>query len=45
MIHTLEVDSIQLGFNDRKILSDIYLRWRPGKLQACWEEMDQVNPV
>ena len=32
MIHTLEVDSIQLEFNDRKILSDIYLRSETGKI-------------
>jgi len=32
MIHTLEVDSVQLGFNDRKILSDIYLRLETGKI-------------
>ena len=32
MIHTLEVESIQLGFNDRKILSDIYLRSETGKI-------------
>ena len=32
MTHTFEVDSIQLEFNDRKILSDIYLRSETGKI-------------
>src|SRR6187549_261610 len=32
MIHTLEVESIQLEFNNKKILSDIYLRSETGKI-------------
>ncbi len=32
MIHTLEADSIQLGFEGRRILSDIYLKCETGKI-------------
>ena len=32
MNHTLEVDSIQLAFNNRRILSDIYLKCETGKI-------------
>ncbi|MEO5594226.1 MAG: ATP-binding cassette domain-containing protein [Chitinophagaceae bacterium] len=32
MIHTLEADGIQLAFNDRTILSDIYLKAETGKI-------------
>ncbi len=32
MTHQLEVDSIQLAFHDRKILSDIYLKCETGKI-------------
>jgi ABC-type lipopolysaccharide export system ATPase subunit len=32
MIHKLEADSIQLAFNGRKILSDIYLKCETGKI-------------
>jgi len=32
MSHTLEADSIQLEFNGRKILSDIYLKCETGKI-------------
>jgi ABC-type multidrug transport system ATPase subunit len=32
MKHILETDSIQLEFNDRKILSDIYLKCETGKI-------------
>ncbi|QCR21517.1 ATP-binding cassette domain-containing protein [Pontibacter sp. SGAir0037] len=32
MSHKLEVDSIQLAFNDRRILSDIYLKCETGKI-------------
>jgi ABC-type lipopolysaccharide export system ATPase subunit len=32
MIHKLEADSIQLEFNGRKILSDIYLKCETGKI-------------
>ena len=32
MTHTLEADSIQLQFNDRRILADIYLKCETGKI-------------
>lgn len=32
MTHTLEADSIQLQFDDRRILSDIYLKCETGKI-------------
>lgn len=32
MTHTLEADSIQLQFNDRRILDDIYLKCETGKI-------------
>ena len=32
MIHTLEADSIQLGFEGRRILSDVYLKCETGKI-------------
>ena len=32
MIHTLEADGIQLEFNGRKILSDIYIKCETGKI-------------
>ena len=32
MIHTLEADGIQLDYNGRKILSDIYLKCETGKI-------------
>ena len=32
MNHRLEVDSIQLAFNNRSILSDIYLKCETGKI-------------
>jgi ABC-type lipopolysaccharide export system ATPase subunit len=32
MIHTLEADSIQLAFNERRVLSDIYLKCETGKI-------------
>jgi len=32
MIHTLEADGIQLEFNGRSILSDIYLKAETGKI-------------
>jgi ABC-type multidrug transport system ATPase subunit len=32
MIHTLEIDGIQFGFNDRKLLSNIYLKCTTGRI-------------
>jgi len=34
MIHTLEADGIQLEFNERKILSSVYLKLETGKITA-----------
>jgi len=34
MKHTLEVDSVQLSYGDRKILSDVYLKCETGKVTA-----------
>ncbi|HTQ66908.1 MAG TPA: ATP-binding cassette domain-containing protein [Puia sp.] len=34
MTHLLEADGIQLNFNNRKILSDIYIRCQTGKISG-----------